>query len=99
MYIPFASQYAKYLPSGEIPPLVPRFSKEFVVSCRNFNSAGRFLRPEVRLANQKAPLVMSSMTTLAADISLQRTPCLNSLSRFGCSRALLGSQADSHPVS
>ena len=38
MYIPFMSVYARYLPSGEIAPLVTRLSVELLVSCRSFRS-------------------------------------------------------------
>src|SRR6266699_6577322 len=93
MYIPVVSADARYLPSGEIAPLVTRLSMELVVSCRSFRS-GTAEAGVGRLASQKIALATNN-TAAAIAIFLQRVPrSVGSRSRFKLSKSARISDVD-----
>src|SRR5713226_517285 len=94
MYTPFVSQYAKYLPLGEISPVRTRFSNELFVSCRNFGSRGDSPERGRTLPNQKPALAISSPAPPPPTITHLGAECFGCNTRFSASRSVRSSSAD-----
>src|SRR5208282_6478950 len=85
--IPCLSTYARYLPLGEIDPLVTGFSEELIVSCRNLMSGAVWADGGWRFASHKNAVTINSAKTRAeAGIHL-RAGFPRSISTFKVARS------------
>src|SRR5208282_1700917 len=90
-WIPLPSVYARYFPSGEMPPLDTGFSLGLKVSCRSFRSGtidgGRFVYQKTAATRTKA-----STTTVAAHH--RKVRAFGRMSRFRTSKSVRSCAAD-----